>query len=73
MITINIHGYYFVHFSSPRKAGGVGTYLSKFLKFTLKDNLQLNVTECEDLWFQMQFPGQKKNYIFAITYRRPSS
>ena len=60
MINIDIPGYYFVHFPSPTEAGGVGAYLSTSLKFTIKDNLQLNVMECEDLWFQMQFPGQKK-------------
>ena len=27
--------------------------------------------ECEDLWFHIQFPGQKNNYIFAVTYRHP--
>ena len=59
MINIDIPGYYFVHFPFPTKAGGVGAYLSTSLKFTLKDNLYLNVMECEDLWFQIQFPGQK--------------
>ena len=69
MINIDIPGYYFVHFPSLTKAGGVGAYLSTSLKFTMKDNLQLNVMECEDLWFQIQFPGQKNNYIFAVIYR----
>ena len=71
MINIHTRGYYFVHFPSSTKAGGVGAYFSKFPKFTLKDNLQLNVMECEDLWFQIQFPGQKNNYIFAVIYRHP--
>ena len=71
MINIDIPGYYFVHFPSPAKVGGVGAYLCTSLKFTMKDNLQLNVMECEELWFQLQFPGQKNNYIFAIIYRHP--
>ena len=71
MINIDIPGYYFVHFPSPTKAGGVSAYLSTSLKFTMKYNLQLNVMECEDLWFQIQFPGQKNNYIFAVIYRHP--
>ena len=71
MIHIDIPGYYFFHFPSPTKARGVGAYLSKPLRFTLKNNLQLNVMECEDLWFQIQFPGQKNNYIFAVIYRHP--
>ena len=71
MINIDMPGYYFVHFPSPTKAEIVGAYLSTSLKFTLKDNLQLNVMKCEDLWFQIQFPGQNNNYTFAVIYRHP--
>ena len=27
--------------------------------------------ECKNLWFLIQFPGQKNNYIFAVIYRHP--
>ena len=61
VINIDISGYYFVHFPSSTKAGGVGAYLSTSLKFTLKDNLQFNVRICD---FKYNFLA-KKTIIFS--------
>ena len=69
MIDIDIPGYYFVHFPSPTKVEDVDAYLSKSLKFKLKDNLRFNMMESENVWFQIQFLGQKNNHIFAVIYR----
>lgn len=63
-INIEIPGYVFVHLPSPTKAGGVGAYLSKAIKFSKKDNLQLHLTGCEDLWLKYNFLA-KKIIIFS--------
>ena len=58
-ININIPGYTFVHLPSPAKAGGVGAYLSTDLIYTEIESLQLQVRDCEDLWFEVEFPGKQ--------------
>ena len=41
------------------------------LKVSVKDNFGLYVQECEDLWFDVKFPEQNNNHIFAVIYRHP--
>ena len=36
-----------------------------------KDSLGLDVRGCENLWFDVQFPGQKQKYNFAVMYHHP--
>ena len=52
---------------------GVGAYISKTSIFSVNECLCLHVPECEDLWFELQFPGHKEKYIFAVIYRYPHS
>ena len=70
-INTDIPGYTFIHSPSPTKAGGVGAYISNILNFTIKDNLSLNVTGCEDLRINVEFPSRKISYAFAVIYRHP--
>ena len=35
------------------------------------DSLRLKVDGCEDLWFDVQFPGQYNKFIFSVIYRHP--
>jgi len=64
LININIPGYDFIHFPSPTKAGGVGAYVSRSLNFTENNSLRLQVSGCEDLWLDVDFPGTKcKNVL----------
>ena len=84
-INVNIPGYSFVHSPSLTNAGGVGVYYSKNLKFTqnlkklfkiLKNfqTLSLKNPSCEDLWFDIKFPGtQNTSYTFAVIYRHPGN
>ena len=70
-ININIPGYTFVHLPSPAKAGGVGAYLLTNLIYTEIESLHLQVRDCEDLWFEVEFPGKQNKYIIAVIYRHP--
>ena len=64
-ITANIHYYTFVHLPSPTKAGGVGAFVSRSLKFSENESLRLQIQGCEDLWFDVEIPGLKREYGFA--------
>ena len=73
-INVNIPGFSFVHSLSPTNAGGVGVYFLKNLNFTQNYTLSLNVTSCEDLWFDIKFSGtQNTSYTFAVIYRHPGN
>ena len=37
----------------------------------MSKSFRLLVPGCEDLWFELQFPGQKEKYVFAVIYRHP--
>ena len=52
-------------------SGSVGVYFSNLLKFCQVDNLRLKVDGCEDLWFDVPFPGQHNKLIFSVIYRHP--
>ena len=70
-VNIDLPGYTFFHFPSPTKAGGVGAYFLNNLNFMKKDNFGLNVQGCEDLWFDVKFPGSTNNFTIAVIYRHP--
>ena len=46
-------------------------YVSKELNFSVNDRLSLNIDSCEDLWLDVDIPGLKNNYTFAVIYRHP--
>ena len=33
--------------------------------------MHLHVRDCEDLWFEVEFPGKQNEYIIAVIYRHP--
>ena len=69
--SIDIPGYTFVHFPSPTTVGGVGAYFSNFVNYTEIKTLKMQIRGCEDLWFDVRFPGQTEKYIIAVIYRHP--
>ena len=71
ILNIGIPNYTFIHVPSPTRAGGVMAYVSKELNFTVNDRLSLNIDGCEDLWRDVDIPGLKNNYTFAVIYRHP--
>ena len=73
IININIPGYLFVHFPSPTKAGGVSAYVAKNLKFSENEHYRLHVSDCEDIWLDVELPGIKNKYTFAVIYRHPQN
>ena len=68
---MNIPDYTFVHLPSPTKAGDVGAYVSRSMKFSENESLRLQIQGCEDLWFDVEIPGLKSKYVITVIYRHP--
>ena len=68
---MNISDYTFVHLLSSTKAGGVGAYVSRCLKFLENESLHLQIQGCENFWFDVEILGLKRKYAFVVIYRHP--
>ena len=49
---IKIPYYNFLRSDSSTNAGGVGLYIKDTIKFSLRNDLKLNLQDCEDLWLE---------------------
>ena len=68
-LNIDISGFTFVHIDSPTTAGGVAMYISNAQQFSVLNNLQLIVNECENIWIQLH----DSNLIISTIYRHPKN
>ena len=68
-INDELPGYIFVNLPSPTKAGVLVHLYQKLCFFSVNESFCLYVQGCEDLWFELPFPGHKEKYIFAVIYR----
>ena len=41
------------------------------LKVAEKEYLTFHIDICEDLWFEVEFPGKHKKYMMSAIYRHP--
>ena len=71
LINVNIPGYTFLHLPSNTRAGGVGAYFLENLAVHNKGNFGFNIEGCENLWFDVEFPGQKQKFTLAVIYLHP--
>jgi len=62
-------GYSFECVNSPTQAGGVGIYISDNNNYSLRDDLQLNLDNCEDIWLNVEL--QDKSIVVGVIYRHP--
>ena len=68
----NITGYNFESVNSKTNAGGVGVYIENNMSYKIIDNLQLNISDCEDLWLEISINKNQK-LIVGVIYRHPKS
>ena len=66
---IKIPNYNFLRSDSSTNVGGVGLYIKDIIKFSLRNDLKLNLQDCEDLWLEVDC--NKSNLIVAVVYRHP--
>ena len=70
-ININICNYDFIHNDSPTNAGGVGLYVKNGLKYSMRNDLNLHLSYCEDIWIEVK--STKQSLILSTIYRHPNS
>ena len=67
---VKLPGYALVYNNSTTQAGGVGIYISEKLKFCVKHELNLNVSNCESLFIELNLNNQtewgKQNYTHGM-------
>ena len=77
---IKIEGYHkFERNDSLTCKGGVGVYVTDQLDYEPRDDLKLNVLDCEDVWLEIQtIPDENqarknndKSFVVGVIYRHP--
>ena len=56
--------------NSPSNFGGVGVFISNRFNYTVRNDLCLNVSHCEDLWVDIKLENNDK-FTLGIVYRHP--
>ena len=69
---ISIQNYCFLRNDSPLHAGGVGIYIMESFKFRMRKDLSLNISNCEDLWIEIETNQPNKSFVCAVVYRHPN-
>ena len=69
-LNLNIPNFDFFRNDSPTNAIGVGINVNQSLKYKLRNDLLLNVPNCEDIWAEVSI--NQGSIIFAVIYRHPS-
>ena len=73
---VALNGYNFERTDTPTNKGGVGVYVTDQLDYDIKDDLRLNVDNCEDLWLEIFADRKKKDknpLILGVIYRHPNT
>jgi hypothetical protein len=67
---IDLPNYSFLRHDSPTQAGVVGLYIHNSLEFHLRQDIELLVDGCENLWVEIHTPKNEKNIIIGLIYRQ---
>ena len=66
--------------STKNHVGGVGVYLSDQLDYTIRDDLSMNLYNCEDIWLDLKIKSSRssksnepyyENLVLGVIYRHP--
>ena len=66
----DLEGYSFESNDSPSAAGGASVYISKSIDYSVRKDLSLNVSHCEDMWMNIEVKNGKK-FVIGVIYRHP--
>ena len=76
----SLNGYIFEHIDSPSSCGGVGMYISNNIKYSVNNQLNLNLPGCDDVWIEVEIKStycnkkskeKKEKLIIGCVYRHP--
>lgn len=72
LANLSLPDYTFIYQPSNTLAGGVGSYIKKSIKFTIREDLSSVSQESESLWIEIN-NNNTKNIICGVIYRHPST
>ena len=64
---LDIQGYNFIHTPTCTEYGGAGIYIRSGIKYEIRDDLRLNIDDCEDAWIEVL--TNDKSVIISSIYR----
>ncbi len=75
---IELTGYDFEHCPTKTSAGGAGIYIANYLDYEIRNDLNLNLERCEDIWVNLKLKKKSKNdktdeLVVGVIYRHPGS
>ena len=80
-IKSDIPDYEFEHHKSYTEAGGTGIYIANHLEYSRRNDLDMGIENCEDVWIEVHAPKSDiktkfegiQNLIVGMVYRHPGS
>ena len=72
---VSLPGYNFERHDSKTTKGGVGVYIMDHISYTVRKNLNLNLSNCENVWLELQMKNSKtstKPLVIGTLYRHPT-
>ena len=76
--TIGLSGYNFEHCPTQTAAGGAGIFIAENFEYEIREDLQMNLNQCEDIWVNIHLQKFSKKcreneLLVGIIYRHPGS
>ena len=70
-----IEGYKFENVDSKSSAGGVGIFVANQIDYILREDLRLNIDDCEDIWIEVSTKTSnsrnRESMVIGLIYRHP--
>ena len=61
-----------MHVDSKTNAGGVALYIKENIRFNVRNDLNVQVEKCENLWIEIEQKPHSKKLIVGVIYRHPT-
>ena len=71
-VNFSIPQYFFLHVDSKTNAGGVALYIKENIRFKVRNDLNVQVDKCENLWIEIEQKPHFKKLIVGVIYRHPT-
>ena len=68
----SVTNYCSLHNGSSSHTGGISIYIKELFKFKIRHELSLNISNCRDLWIEIETKQTNKSFVRAVVYRHPN-
>ena len=65
---VSLNNYSFAHKDALTEPGGVVVYIMNGLSYVIRDDLEINVHGCENLWVETKTNNTTKNLIIGVIH-----